>query len=75
VLRTTSATYTLSGKPATTTDANSNVTRFTYDLFDRQTSVTDAMGRVTTSAYDAQSRPTATYMRSSPARCCSRPIR
>ena len=56
VLRTTSATYTASGKPATTTDANGNVTRFAYDLLDRRLRVTDPMGRITTYAYDALSR-------------------
>jgi RHS repeat-associated protein len=61
VLRTTSATYTPSGKTATTTDANGNVTRFAYDPLDRRTSVTDPMARVTGFTYDALSRPTATY--------------
>ncbi|MBX9943888.1 MAG: hypothetical protein K2Y40_07395 [Reyranella sp.] len=56
VLRTTSATYTASGKPATTTDANGNVTRFAYDLLDRRTKVTDPMGRITTYVYDPLSR-------------------
>ena len=60
VLRTTSATYTASGKPATTTDANGNVTRFAYDLLDRRTRVTDPMGRITTYAYDALSYPSGT---------------
>jgi hypothetical protein len=32
VLRTTGATYTLTGKPATTTDANGSTTGFSYDL-------------------------------------------
>ncbi len=56
VLRTTSATYTLTGKPATATDPNANVTRYAYDLLDRLTSTTDAAGRVTTNVYDALSR-------------------
>jgi YD repeat-containing protein len=47
VLRSTSATYTLTGKPATATDANNNTTSFTYDLLDRLSSVNDAMGRTT----------------------------
>jgi RHS repeat-associated protein len=58
VLRSTSATYTLTGKPATATDANGNVTRFAYDLADRLASVTDAEGRVSSYAYDAMSRRT-----------------
>lgn len=61
VLRTYSTTYTPSGKPATTTDANGNVTRFTYDLLDRRSSVTDAMGRVTRFTYTALSQPFRTY--------------
>ena len=36
VLRTTSSTYTPSGKVATATDPAGNVTRFAYDLLDRQ---------------------------------------
>jgi YD repeat-containing protein len=56
VLRNTSATYTLTGKPATTTDANNNTTSFSYDLLDRLSSVTDAMGRTTSYGYDALSR-------------------
>ena len=44
-------------KPATTTDANGNVTRFAYDLLDRRTKATDPMGRITTWAYDPLSRP------------------
>jgi YD repeat-containing protein len=43
VLRSTSATYTLTGKPATTTDGNNNTTSFSYDLLDRVSSVKDAM--------------------------------
>jgi RHS repeat-associated protein len=58
VLRTRSATYTLTGKPATATDANGNVTRFAYDLLDRPTSLTDAKGRLTSYGYDALSRRT-----------------
>ena len=58
VLRTTSATYTLSGKPATATDPSGNLTRYAYDLLDRRTSVTDAMKRVTQYGYDALSRVT-----------------
>ena len=56
VLRSTSATYTLTGKPATATDANNNTTSFTYDLLDRISSVKDAMGRTTSYGYDALSR-------------------
>ena len=47
VLRTTSATWTPTGKPETTTDASGNVTRYAYDLLDRRVALTDAMGRVT----------------------------
>ncbi len=56
VLRSTGATYTLTGKPATATDANSNTTSFSYDLLDRVSNVTDAMGRTTSYGYDALSR-------------------
>jgi RHS repeat-associated protein len=56
LLRSTSTTYTRTGKPATTTDANNNKTIFSYDLLDRVSSVTDAMGRTTTYGYDALSR-------------------
>ena len=56
VLRSTGATYTLTGKPATATDANNNTTSFTYDLLDRVSSVKDAMGRTTSYGYDALSR-------------------
>ncbi len=61
VLRTTSATYTLTGKPATATDARGNVTRFAYDLLDRQTSVTDPMSRVTQFSYTVLGQPYRTY--------------
>jgi YD repeat-containing protein len=61
VLRTTGATYTLTGKPATATDANNNPnnptpTIFSYDLLDRVSSVKDPMGRTTSYGYDALSR-------------------
>jgi YD repeat-containing protein len=56
VLRSTAASYTLTGKTATATDANSNITSYTYDLLDRLASVRDAMGRVTTYGYDALGR-------------------
>jgi YD repeat-containing protein len=56
LLRTTSTTYTLTGKTATATDANGNVTTSNYDGVDRLSSVTDGMGRQTTYAYDALSR-------------------
>src|SRR2546429_6103838 len=56
VLRSTAATYTLTGKPATATDANNNTTSFSYDLLDRLASVKDAMGRTTSYGYDALSR-------------------
>jgi RHS repeat-associated protein len=58
VLRSTGATYTLTGKPATATDANNNTTSFTYDLLDRVSSMKDAMGRATSYGYDALSRQT-----------------
>lgn len=61
VLRSTSATYTLSGKTATATDANGNVTAYANDLLDRRVKVTDAEGRVTTLTYDAQSRPSQVF--------------
>lgn len=61
LLRTVSTTYTLTGKPATATDANGNVTRYAYDLLDRQVKVTDAMNRVTQFTYDALSRPSQTF--------------
>ena len=56
ILRTTKSSYTPTGKPATTTDANGNVSRFAYDPVDRLMSATDPVGRVTTYAYDAMSR-------------------
>ena len=59
VLRTTGATYTLTGKPATAMDANNypnNLTIFSYDLLDRVSSVKDPMGRTTSYGYDALSR-------------------
>jgi YD repeat-containing protein len=57
-LRSTGTTYTLTGKPATATDANNNTTSFSYDLLDRLASVKDAMGRTTSHGYDALSRQT-----------------
>src|SRR2546425_8602068 len=56
VLRSTGATYTLTDKPATATDANNNTTSFSYDLLDRVSSVKNAMGRTTSYGYDALSR-------------------
>jgi RHS repeat-associated protein len=56
VLRNTSTTYTPTGKPATVTDANGNITTFSYDLLDRVSTVKDAMGRTTSYGYDALSR-------------------
>ena len=61
VLRTASTTYTPTGKPATATDGNGNITRSTYDLLDRTVSVTDAMDRATSYAYDALSRRTQVF--------------
>ena len=57
ILRTTSATYTATGKQATATDANGNVTLYAYDLLDRLSQTTDALGRATRYTYDALSRP------------------
>jgi YD repeat-containing protein len=53
---TTRATYTPSGKLATSTDAKGNVTRTSYDVLDRVASIADALGRVTSYTYDAMSR-------------------
>jgi RHS repeat-associated protein len=61
VLRTTSTSYTLSGKPASATDASGNVTAYNYDTVDRLASLTDAMGRVTSYAYDAVGRRTKVF--------------
>ncbi len=61
VLATTSATYTPSGRLASATDANGNVTRYAYDAADRLARVMDPAGRITTYAYDAMSRRTATF--------------
>ena len=61
LLRTTSATWTPTGKLATATDAKDNVTRYDYDLLDRQVALTDAMGRVTKFTYDNVSRPLTTF--------------
>ncbi len=55
-MRQTSAAYSLTGKPVTSTDANGNVTRYAYDTDDRLSSVSDPLGRVTGIAYDALSR-------------------
>jgi RHS repeat-associated protein len=59
VLRTASATYTPTGKPATATDANGNMTRYGYDALDRLSKVTDAERRITSYGYDTLSRRTA----------------
>ncbi len=56
VLRSTATTYTLTGKPATVTDANGNATKFSSDALDRLSLVTDAMTRTTSYGYDALSR-------------------
>ena len=55
VLRTTTATYTLTGEIATTTDANGNITQYAYDAVDRLASLTDPLFNVTSYAYDAMS--------------------
>lgn len=51
-LRTTSATYTGTGKPATASDVNGNVTRYAYDALDRLATLADPEGRITTTSYD-----------------------
>ncbi len=61
VLATTNSSYTPSGRLATATDANGNVTRYAYDAADRLARVTDAAGRVTTYTYDALSRRTGVF--------------
>jgi RHS repeat-associated protein len=58
VLRTTSSTYAVTGKTATTTDANGNVTTLTYDANDRLLNTSDPVGNVTSYVYDAMSRQT-----------------
>ena len=57
-LRSTSATYTLTGKTATATDANGNVTAYAYDALDRLSRTSDPAQRVTSIVYDALSRQT-----------------
>ena len=59
ILRTVSATYTLTGNTATTTDANAHTTTYAYDALDRRTGTTDAVGRVTQYGYDTLNRPVA----------------
>jgi len=56
VLRTTSATYTLTGKVATSTDARGNVTRYAYDADDRLSQTTDPIGNVSVLGYDSLGR-------------------
>jgi RHS repeat-associated protein len=58
VLRSTSATYTLTSKTASATDANGNVTVYAYGVLDRLSRVTDPAQRVTSLVYDALSRQT-----------------
>jgi len=60
VLRTVRSTYTLTGKPSTTTDANGNLTRMLYDAADRVSQVIDAKGQVSRTVYDALGRPAQT---------------
>ncbi len=48
MLRSTGATYTLTGEPATTTDANNNVTAFAYDVLDRLSSINQRIGQTVT---------------------------
>ncbi len=61
VQATTQSSWTPSGKLASTTDTNGNVTRYAYDAADRLAQITDAAQRVTTYAYDAMSRRTRTF--------------
>ena len=61
VIRSTSATYTLTGKPATTTDPNGNVITTAYDAADRVSQVVDGMRRITRFSYDPLSRITQTF--------------
>ncbi|MEW6437764.1 MAG: RHS repeat-associated core domain-containing protein [Pseudomonadota bacterium] len=56
ILHTVKTSYTPTGKIATTTDANGNVTVNAYDADDRLSSVTDPLGRVTSYGYDALGR-------------------
>ena len=57
LLRTASATWTPTGRQASATDANGNLTTYAYDLLDRLIRTKDAEGRITAYAYDALSRP------------------
>ncbi len=61
VLRTTSTTYTASGKAATATDANGYVSRYTYDLVDRLATATDGMGRTSQFTYTSLGQPFRTF--------------
>ena len=56
-MRTTLASYSLTGKVTTATDADGNVTRYAYDGDDRLSQATDPVGNVTVYGYDALSRP------------------
>lgn len=60
-LRTTSSSYTLTGKPATVTDANGNTTSYSYDGNDRLSLTVDPLGRTTSYVYDTLSRPFQTF--------------
>ncbi|MGE0254355.1 MAG: RHS repeat-associated core domain-containing protein [Alphaproteobacteria bacterium] len=57
----TATSYTATGKVATVTDPNGNVTRNAYDANDRLATVTNALGQVTRFAYDPLGRLSATY--------------
>lgn len=61
VLRTTSTTWTPTGKPATTTDPKGSTTRFTYDALDRRISIRDPMDRVTQFSWTVLSQPFQTH--------------
>ncbi|KRQ00644.1 RHS repeat-associated core domain-containing protein [Bradyrhizobium manausense] len=58
ILRTVRASYSLTGKIATLTDANNNPpTKFNYNQVDQLASITDPVGRTTLYGYDAMRRP------------------
>lgn len=59
LLRQVFASYTPTGKVASMTDANGNVTRYTYDANEQLKTVTDPLFRVTSYGYDAVNRPIA----------------
>jgi RHS repeat-associated protein len=58
LLRSSSRTYTATGKIAASKDSSGNVKKYLYDAVDRLLSVTDLLGRVTSYGYDAMGRET-----------------